>query len=349
MNYGLILPEKIETREEGAQHILGASTVPGRVINPSGDYLQAVPDREPQSKDGVETQACTVYGTLSALETLILYKTGIKVNYSDRYVANVAKNRGILDPYGGADPHKIAELIRTITGNLREDRCPWTGDIRSTDDYYNIVGQELATLMSEGPAWYKEWTMNHAWVFTGGTPQEKRTKIQDALTKGTVCVSGYAWSEQTDVYVKPPGTTDNHWFQIISAIAEKPYIAFDSYDTYLKNLDPLFDFSLAKVYFLTPAHLFQKNLYYNQVDTEVTHLQTALISLGYVIPHAVTSTYGTETKGTVWRFQLDHGIEGNEGMNVGPRTRYEINKAINPSALFGGDILTALQALFSGV
>ena len=36
---GFIAPEKIETLEEGAQHVLGSAGLPGVVINPTGDWV----------------------------------------------------------------------------------------------------------------------------------------------------------------------------------------------------------------------------------------------------------------------------------------------------------------------
>ncbi len=250
MNYGLKIP-KIETKEEGAEHILGSSKLKGQVINPSGDWRPYLPEKEPQFKLGVETNACTVYGTLNAIETLIRFETGIQVNYSDRYLANVARKEGKLDPFSGADPHQIAEIIRTIAGCLRENRLPWTDDIKETNDYYLV--KELTELMQEGKRWYDEWDFNHEWVFRGGTPQEKRAKLEEALTKGTVCVSVFAWKYQNDKkwYYKDEGDQDGHWTNLPAA--KDKYYVFDSYDGFEKQLDPLYDFQIAKVYYLTPA------------------------------------------------------------------------------------------------
>lgn len=349
-NYGLILPEKIETREEGAEHVLGASTVPGKVINSDGDWMLYLPDREPQSKNGVETYACTVFNTLSAIETVIYKATGVKVNYADRYVANVAKNRGILDPYVGADPHKILEMIRTISGNIIEGRCAWTDDVTTTDKYYNIVGQELANLMTEGAEWYKEWRINHYWLWTGNpTPQQKRALIKDALTKGTVCASVYAWVQQGDIYIKPDGVGENHWTMIARAEGDLPYKNFDSYDNFVKDLDPLYNFGLAKVIIVTrPVHVFTKNLGFLTEDDEVEHLQRALLSLNYAIPHATTRFYGNETRDAIALFQKANGILGDEGINFGPRTRYALNRTLNPSTDFIGAASLFFQSYSEG-
>ena len=248
--YGLIIPP-ITTKEEGVEDVLGSSKLKGQVINSSGDWRPYLPEKEPQFKRGVETNGCTVYGTLNAIETLIRFKTGVQVNYSDRYLANVARKYGKLDPFSGADPHQVAELVRTVAGCLREDRLPWTDDIKTTNDYYLV--QELVELMEEGERWYDEWDFSHGWVFNKGTPQEKRVKLEEALTKGTVCVSVFAWKYANDKewYYKDEGDQDGHWTQLTAA--KDRYYVFDSYDGFEKHLDPLYDFQIAKVFYLEPA------------------------------------------------------------------------------------------------
>jgi len=252
-NYGLIIP-KIETKEEGVEHFLGSiEKLRGMVINPSGDWTSYLPEKEPQNKRNVETFGCTIWGTLNALETLLKFK-GYNVNYSDRYIALVGKMKGEIDlrKNQGANPHIVAELIRKITGCLREDRLPFSDDIKTIDDYYNISETILTELLKEGQRWYDEWELKHEWVFTGGKPNEKRLLLQQALQKGSVCVSVVAWYFDGKRYYKPEGLVDNHWVQLVATPALK-YIIFDSYDAYLKELDPLYNFTIAKVFYLIPA------------------------------------------------------------------------------------------------
>ena len=149
-------------------------------------------------------------------------------------------------------------------------------------------------------------------------------------------------------YIKPAGTTDGHLTNLVRTEGDLPYDILDSYDTFVKKLDPLFDFSIAKVIFLTPKpHLFLKNLYYQQIDEEVRHLQKALVSLKYLIPHAVTNIFGTETRSAVMAFQRDHNI-ADDGSHFGPRTRLALNTKLNPTAFLGGSFTTWLASLFSG-
>jgi peptidoglycan hydrolase-like protein with peptidoglycan-binding domain len=136
---------------------------------------------------------------------------------------------------------------------------------------------------------------------------------------------------------------------LVSANGKDPYKIFDSYDSYLKELHPRYDFYMAKVYFYRPVPtLFLKNLYFGMTHPDVPKLQKALIALGYPIPHGVTDFYGSESKAAVAAFQKSVGIL-DDGNNFGPRSRLALNKRLNPDVSFGGSLLTYLQALFSGV
>lgn len=338
MNFGYIAPV-IETKKDGINYVLGSANLAEPIINPSGDWMPYLPVSERQNHRGVETNGCTLHGTESAIEQQIIFKTGKKVNYSERYLTNVAKTRGILDPRVGADPHKIAEMRRKDSGTIPEERAPWSDDIQTAEEYYSL---DTAPLITEAKKWYGEWQVSHKWLWTTNiSPAEKRARIQDALTKGTVCASVKAWHHRKGLYYKPEGSQDNHWVNIPQAKGNEPYKCLDSYPEsegdFIKDLDPLYDFGVAKVYFVDYApHLFLKNLKYTMTDPEVEHLQRALISLGYPIPHGVTPFYGVETRHAVWKFQVANGIS-DDGSNFGPLTRAALNRALNPYGSIFGD------------
>lgn len=340
IHQGFKPPEKIETKKEGVKHVLGSSVLPGRVIEGLGDWRKYVTELDVQSRDGVETFACTVFNSLKRLELLVYKKTGLKVNYSDRYIANIAVMKGILDPKAGADVHQILELIRTTTGLLSEDRLPWD------NNYYTVEQSLLAELLLEGPAWYKDWTFMHGWLWVSNlSPTEKRRIIEDALTKGTVGVSVYAWVKNgAGLYYKPEGVRDGHWTGIDAAPRGEPYYCGDSYEPTAKELDPLFDFGFGKIFYL--EHTFNKSLRYGMKDREVTFLQASLRELGYDIPHAVTDYYGIETKEAVRKFQQDHNIQ-DDGTHFGPRTRYALNTELLPVPQnFINYLLSLVKGLF---
>lgn len=250
VNHGLIV-KPITTREEGAEHILGATE---KIINPSGDWSAWPVDKEPQSKNGVETQSCTAYGSLSSIETLLKFK-GHVANYSDRYLAICAN----IDPYAGADPHTTIEAIRNVAGCLPEAKLPFSDDLTSVEDYFKPKPM-TDELLSEGKGWWSNWTLRHKWVWSGSpTPQEKRELLKNALKTGTVCVSVLAWKQRNDgLYWKYPAESDGHWVELVKYDENGNPEIFDSYadgegDPFLKTLIPDYNFQIAKVFYLTPV------------------------------------------------------------------------------------------------
>lgn len=243
-SHGLIVPEITPDH-----YVLGGfSKLEGEIINPSGRWTPWVVAKEPQSKNGVETNACATFGTNNCIETLQKFNN-VDVNYSDRYIAKVSGT----DPLHGNDPQKVAETIRKVSGEIPESELPFGDDIKTVEQYYDIVN--LEKYEKDGQRFYNNYDFSHEWVFTGGTPEEKKAQLTLALQKGTVAVSVHAWvyDDGKKWFIKPPGSTDNHWVQLLEIQEDGSYLVFDSYDTFTKVLEPLYDFSIAKVYYLNPA------------------------------------------------------------------------------------------------
>jgi hypothetical protein len=344
--YGLILPE-IKTRLQGAEHVLGSDLeLNWPIVQPSGSWIGDLPEFQLQRKNNTETNACTVFGTNAAYGAAEHRLSGKKTDWSERYGANIAKSKGILDPTIGADPHRIAEMYRNESGLLPEEDAPWTDDVDSSAEYYSL---SVNALIPKAVQVYKTRRLHHKWLWdTPITPQEKRARIQAALPKGPVCASVAAWHYKNGLYYKPAGSGDNHWQMIAEAEGTKPYKDFDSYpDTFdgdaIKLLDPYYDFALAKVYRIEEVFtLFVKNLAFQMTDPEIERLQRALLSLGYKLPNAVTPYYGKETRNAVWLFQLAKQIN-DDGSHFGPQTRAAFNVALNPKDSFG-NLVTIIRS-----
>ena len=255
MKYGLIIPA-IETREQGAEHVLGSSNIKGQVINPSGDWSPYFWDdlKEIQAKNGIDPLNCTAFGTTKSASALVKFHTGEKHNFSDRALGIAANT----DPTKGNDPHKVAETARKEVSLVPESSLPFSSDIQTLEQYYQPkpLTQELKSL---GQWFYDKWELGNGWVFQGGAADWKKLKLKEALTKGPVCVSVYGWMlGNNGRYEKPPGAIDNHWTFLLKYDENDCPVIFDSYadgegDPFLKTLDPLYDFAIAKFYFLEPA------------------------------------------------------------------------------------------------
>ena len=172
MEYKLKIP-KIETREEGAEHLLGSiEKLRGQVLNPSGDWSKYLPIFEAQNR-GFETKACAVFSSHNAIETLLKFK-GVEANYSDRYLAIV----GNVDPKEGSDPHAICECIRKTSGCLDEGQLPFSEDIRTLSQFYSPKPM-TSELLYKGNEWYNTFGFAHEWIWIGGSPSYKKTQLKD--------------------------------------------------------------------------------------------------------------------------------------------------------------------------
>lgn len=327
-NYGLILPREIKTKKEGAMHVLGSSLLPSDIVNEKHDWQPFSKDLEYQALFG-ETNSCTVQATVNAKQ-LYDNKDGGDSQNSKKYIANLAVLLNVLNPKFGADPHRLLELVRLYTGFIAEGKLP------NEAPFYGVDTDLLQSLRDEdGQFWLNFNKFNHGWLWVDQPAVAKKPGIiHDALGMGPVAVSGKAWyTNEKGLYYKPDFSVDNHFF-VILAVEEDHYVALDSYPPYIKKLDLSFDFTIAKVIYVRPQYMFTKNLGFGTRNREMPKLQEALTKeLGYSIPHAVTDYFGSETKDALYRFQTSQGIV-DDGTHFGPRTRYAINKKLNPS--YGG-------------
>lgn len=249
-NRGLIIP-KIENKEEGAEYVLGSAKFKGSIINEKADWTFYLPAGELQNKGKFEPSACVSFGTNSAIETLINYLKKEVRNYSDRALAIGSET----NPAQGNDPHKVAEYARTKLGFVPEEVLPFDNSIDTLDKFYS-PNPLTSEIIKEGNKFFNEYEFSHAWVFTSGSPQDKKLQLQQALQYGPVCVSVQAWNFDTKNNWYFKNGADSHWCQLIS-YKDNPII-FDSYaesdsTPFIKVLSPLYDFSIAKVYYLTSA------------------------------------------------------------------------------------------------
>src|SRR3989304_4941944 len=232
--------------------ILGSALGAQRlVINPSGKWKQYQPKGERQSFL-IETQNCTSFGTFAAIEALEKFLTGNNEEHSDRALG-IAANP---DPYGGNDPTKVADTIRHKTCVVPEDILPFPQT--ETDPAKYFTPKPLPTsILQEGQKWADRWELQYEIVFTGGTPEQKKAKLKEALTKGTVSISVSAWYNNANFYYKPVGSQDNHWVWLEEYDVNDCPVIFDSYgdnqgDPFEKTLESLYDFGIAIVFYLVP-------------------------------------------------------------------------------------------------
>ena len=221
-NYGLqILPPK------QTDYVLGGLTkLPKTVLQPTGQWDAFLPLPEFQAL-GVETMACTCFGTLSAVEVLIKRLFGNEKNFSDRWLAQKAK----ISP-SGADPHAVAEVLR----NHDDSACPYQSrwDYTVQQNTWDLFYQNPPEEVSQFATKDFEYVFSHEYV------PSTIEAIKEALTYSPLGVSVAAWIPNGDVYFKPEGARDNHWCVAYGWTEKNGRFLlkiFDSYDNTTKLYD----------------------------------------------------------------------------------------------------------------
>jgi hypothetical protein len=230
-NYGL----KLEPIKIGQDYVFGAfNSLPKIVLRHNGQWDNFLVTKEIQNVGNIETQACTVFGTLNCAETLIKRLYTKEENFSDRWLAY---NAGVRRETGGS-PHTVAE-------NLRKLGCPFQSswDINLSEDFYKTPPEKL---MDEAKIDFP-YAFSHEYVGTS------ITEIKNALKYSPLGCAVSAWYQRPDgIYYSPKGTTNNHWVMIYGYDDEKrAWKVFDSYDQYHKLYSFDAEISMAKRYLIT--------------------------------------------------------------------------------------------------
>lgn len=235
------IPDKIEPD----QYMFGSKQLSGISLIRDGDWTEWLPKAELQSRPGLETQNCTVYGTLNAIETLLDFRNGEKKNFSDRYVGIVAETT----PFGNS-PHKVAETIRKVSGVINEDLLPFSSEIESWEDYYSPKPMPTS-YKRKGELWLKDWDFGHDWVFRPwDSLKKKQEKMMEALKCSPLGVSVLAWKERNGLFYKNPDEDDTHWCMLYKYELGKKWFVYDHYEKVRKELEWDYNFGFAKRYSL---------------------------------------------------------------------------------------------------
>lgn len=239
------MPKKYGLQFDTIKHddyYLGGGFIGTQEIQPDGQWDAFLPTEELQNRNEVETMACTVFGTLNCIETLINHVFHETRNFSERFTAIMAG----VTPAGGS-PHTAAESIRSV-GLINEESLPVTSEIDSWDKYYHPKPMD-ASLLHQARAFQIEFDFKHEWVFVASDNKTQRiAKIKEALKRSPVGLSVFAWSEgPNNIYQKLGGS--NHWV-CCYGYTDNAWKIFDSYDNTHKLYSMASDIEMAKLYWI---------------------------------------------------------------------------------------------------
>lgn len=194
----------------------GLSSLPANVIRVDGDWTPYLPVFESQLEQTFDSDGCTVYGTLNAIETL----QGGLSNYSRRFLYNEV---GIVPP--GSDPHLVATTIRG-SGLVNEEDLP--DETLSLSEFMSPRPNSVDTRV-KGQQWLNKQQLGHEWVLTPSTSGNRLNLLKQALLYSPVCISVCAWyKNDKGLFYSPPGEQNAHWCMCYK-IDDSGIYVFDSY------------------------------------------------------------------------------------------------------------------------
>lgn len=230
-----------EDKIDDSHYFLGSGIIETTEINPGGDWSGFLPNDEIQNVNGLETMNCTSYGTLNAIETLLNFSFKDFRDFSERYIGILAGTS-----QEGNSPHKVAETIRSF-GLINELDLPFDEKIKTWGQYYSPKPMRRKYIKL-GKEFTRQYDFKHEWVFTGGLAVEKRRMITEAIKRGPVCFSVFAWASDSNGIFYKDGP-DNHWV-FCYGLDEKGYKIFDTYDQTHKVYSYESDIGRAKLYWI---------------------------------------------------------------------------------------------------
>ena len=219
--YGLVLPKEKKGITFGYAKKLNRIS-----INPNKQWVNSLPEYEPQFEKGWDSFGCTVWGWENAIEIMDRFLFKISSNYSERYIYNIVPIR----PEGG-DPYAVARAIKD-NGLIEQAKLPMV----DTFDEFCTPTPMTQELLNLGQLWGKEFDFEE---INFPVKSEDRIKmIKDLLQYCPIPASVTAWIKREDGIFIDGGEPNCHWCVIVGFDDQKrAFLIFDSYDQELKEYD----------------------------------------------------------------------------------------------------------------
>lgn len=146
MNKGVILGQRDTDWVAGA--------IPFEELNPSGDWTAWLPPGEWQYVNNFDLMACVTFSALNCIETVYHFRTGYKLNFSDRFTAYMSGTTT-----NGNWLWKVGDSIRK-DGVVLEAKWP-TPQNATWENYY--VNPPL-DVINEAKTFLNDWTINYEFI-----------------------------------------------------------------------------------------------------------------------------------------------------------------------------------------
>jgi hypothetical protein len=210
-------------------------------VNDGGDWREYLPGYEKQHAIELhkfDSQGCTSFSALNALEIMLYYKYGIIRDYSDKWLANISGTT-----VNGNTFINVAEVARG-TGLVLESSLPF--DAQDTDGDGDYDWSDFYPPQGFSDKYYKEagnfqshFEIQYHWV-EQYSPEDIVSALQFAPLQVAAPYPSQSNADEDGVIHK--GNNALHAFVIVGYEYKKFFYIYDTYAPYLKKIS--WDYSI---------------------------------------------------------------------------------------------------------
>jgi len=215
-NYGLLL----EGLKEEDFVFGGLSGLSKKILQSDGQWTDYLPADERQSGRAIESMACTCFSLLNVIEMIAKRKGYGDWNKSDRFTAKLSGTSR-----NGNLQSRVLDSVRKKHGSVDEE--VWASNI-DTFNWSQFYASIPAEVQDKGKTFINDFELGYEAVWS--TPNA----LKEALKYSPLYIAGFAWSNSGGLY-RSYGSP-NHAFTLVGYVDGQYWLAYDSYNPFLKKL-----------------------------------------------------------------------------------------------------------------
>lgn len=215
-NYGF-LQEKLKPED----YIFGGLTsLNKKILQPDGQWTDYLPTDERQSGRMIESMACTCFSLLNVIEMLAKRKGYGDWNKSDRFTAKLSGTGE-----NGNLQNRVLDSVRKNNGSVDEEIWPSKINEFNWSQFYSLIPQDI---QKKGMTFINDFELGYEAVWSTANA------LKEALKYSPLYIAGFAWSNNGGLY-RSYGSP-NHAFTLVGYVEGQYWLAYDSYEPFLKKL-----------------------------------------------------------------------------------------------------------------
>jgi hypothetical protein len=223
------------------------SPLPDDVELETGDHTPFIAQpHEMQLRFGHDYAACTDFAALDVIENIIFRKFGVRVNYSERWLAITSELT-----QNGNSLWNVAEAIRKY-GLVPEEMLPWTAEEDTFEKFVYVGPEKRDECLATGKKWLEEYFFGWEWTYDDFGHGHEWALKRSPLYAASLYASEAGKDPVTGIYKTqlPNSPLTTHAIGFLHQTPEKLKDIDDSYATQLKRLASDFRIPIAQRFYI---------------------------------------------------------------------------------------------------